>query len=116
MKDLPPTPGASSPSASPRGAAEEAPRDVQATDKRLDPGSPDFEPLLLKDREAARACSISTAHLWRLLAAGRFPRGLLLGRCRRWSAASLRSWIAAGCPPVNSEGLHGGSSKRDKHA
>lgn len=56
------------------------------------------EPLLLRDREAAALCGISTAHLWRCWAAGRFPRGVLIGRCRRWSTQELREWIEAGCP------------------
>ena len=93
-----------------RGAPARTPRDVSATGKQLDGPILTSERLLLKDREAAELCSISTAHLWRLLASGRFPRGVLLGRCRRWSSASLREWISVGCPPVNSEDLYGGSS------
>ncbi len=57
-----------------------------------------IERLLLTDAEAAVALGISRAHLRALDRRGLVPRGLTLGRCRRWSLAELRAWAAAGCP------------------
>lgn len=77
-----------------RGAHDRTPHEVSATGEQHDGSIVAVERLLLKDSEAARACGISTAHLWRLWASGRFPRGVLLGRCRRWSVQSIRDFIA----------------------
>lgn len=54
--------------------------------------------LLLSDGQAAAALGISRAHFRNLDRKGLIPRGLSLGRCRRWSAAELASWAAAGAP------------------
>jgi len=56
-------------------------------------------PLLVDARAAARLCDISRTLWFSLLASGRAPRGLRLGRCRRWSVAELEAWTQAGCPP-----------------
>jgi len=56
-------------------------------------------PLLISAVEAGRLCGISRTTWFGLLSSGRAPRGIRLGRCRRWSVDELRGWIAAGCPP-----------------
>jgi len=87
-----------------RGAdSTRTPHEVSAAGERHDGGILAVERLLLKDSEAAGACGISTAHLWRLWASGRFPRGVLLGRCRRWSLPALREFVAGGCKSIDSE-------------
>ncbi len=48
--------------------------------------------------EAARLCGVSRTTWFALLSSGRAPRGVHLGRCRRWSVDELRRWIEAGCP------------------
>lgn len=58
-------------------------------------------PLLVDAEEAARLLSISRSTWYALVTSGRAPRGVRLGRCRRWSADDLRRWIEAGCPSRN---------------
>lgn len=53
---------------------------------------------LLTVRELAARLGISTRQAWKLLAAGRLPAPLRLGRSVRWRAATVDRWIAAGCP------------------
>ncbi len=56
------------------------------------------EPLLLPPRETARLLGVSERHLRDMDAERRVPRPIYLGRLKRWSAAELRAWLAAGGP------------------
>lgn len=49
-------------------------------------------------KEAAMVCGISDRHFRRLVDTGRAPRGVMLGRCVRWSRSILHDWLLAGCP------------------
>jgi len=46
----------------------------------------------------ADALGISTRQIWKMLAAGRLPEPIRLGRCVRWRLDEIRAWVAAGCP------------------
>jgi excisionase family DNA binding protein len=56
--------------------------------------------LLLPAREVAKLLGISVRHVWALLAEGRLPRPLRLGRAVRWNVDELRAWLAAGGPEI----------------
>lgn len=60
---------------------------------------PEVGPLLLDAAEAARLLGIGRSTFYRLDETGAVPRGVRLGRMRRWSSEELRAWIAAKCPP-----------------
>jgi predicted DNA-binding transcriptional regulator AlpA len=57
-----------------------------------------LEARLLDVRGAARYMNISPAHFLRLDARGLVPRGIRLGRCRRWDPRELADFVAAGAP------------------
>ena len=63
--------------------------------------APETAPLLVDAAEAARLCHISRTLWFSLLASGRAPKGIRLGKCRRWYVEELKRWCAAGCPPRN---------------
>ncbi len=51
---------------------------------------------LLRMQTVAQATGLSTATIYRKLAAGEFPEPVRLGaRCTRWKAADVRAWIQA---------------------
>jgi predicted DNA-binding transcriptional regulator AlpA len=57
------------------------------------------EPLLLDAKSAAALCSVSRATWWAWLRTGRCPPPIRIGeRVVRWSAETIRQWVAAGCP------------------
>jgi len=56
-------------------------------------------PLLLDAAEASCLLGIGRSTFYRLDETGVVPRGVRLGRMRRWRSDELRAWIAAGCPP-----------------
>jgi predicted DNA-binding transcriptional regulator AlpA len=55
---------------------------------------------LLSLRQLGAYLNRSVASLHRDLAAGRLPRGVRIGRSRRWSPQEIDAWLAAGCPPA----------------
>lgn len=55
-------------------------------------------PLLLRARDAAAACGVSSATWWRWAAAGRCPAPLRIGSTVRWRRDELLAWTGAGCP------------------
>src|SRR5262245_53712272 len=69
-----------------------------AAGERQDSGTLAREPLALDDVAAANLLGIGRSTWWRLIASGRAPRGIQLGRCRRWPRAELEAWLAAGAP------------------
>jgi len=57
------------------------------------------EPLAVDIAGAARLLGISESHLFAMQRAGKWgPRGLKLGRSRRFLVVELRQWCEAGCP------------------
>jgi len=55
-------------------------------------------PLAVSAREAARLVNVSARHWAGLVARGRAPAGVRLGRRRVWPLEELRGWLAAGAP------------------
>lgn len=55
--------------------------------------------LLLRVEDVVRETTLSESTVWRLVAAGRFPRPLDLGgRVRRWRRAEIEAWVNADQP------------------
>ncbi|MDR7295470.1 prophage regulatory protein [Pelomonas aquatica] len=53
-----------------------------------------LEDALLRIKTVSQATGLSTATLYRKLAAGEFPKPVRLGsRCTRWKAEAIRDWI-----------------------
>ncbi|MCH7752859.1 MAG: helix-turn-helix domain-containing protein [Planctomycetes bacterium] len=50
--------------------------------------------------EVAKILGISVRHVWALLAQGRLPQPVRLGRSVRWNLKELRDWLDAGAPDV----------------
>lgn len=50
--------------------------------------------------EVAKLLGVSVRHVWALLADGRLPRPVRLGRAVRWNVDELRDWLAAGAPEI----------------
>ena len=53
---------------------------------------------LLRVGDVAVRLGISIRQVWKLLACGRLPAPLHLGRAVRWRAADISRFIALGCP------------------
>lgn len=61
---------------------------------------PALEPLALSARDAARACGLGL-RTWRtMVATGRAPRPVRIGRRTLWPLGELREWLRAGAPPA----------------
>jgi predicted DNA-binding transcriptional regulator AlpA len=67
--------------------------------------------LALDAGEAAAAFGLSRSFWISLVNGGRAPRGLKLGRCRRWSVSQLAFWAASG-GNVDAPGGAGGGVPR----
>lgn len=59
-----------------------------------------FPPELLDVQSVAALCQFSRRHVLRMVADGRMPAPLKVGRCVRWSRRAIEAWIAGGCPRV----------------
>ena len=59
------------------------------------------ERALLSAPAVARMLDLSARQVWRLLAGGRIPRPVRIGRSVRWRPADLAQWIADGCPKIS---------------
>ena len=55
---------------------------------------------LLDIKAVASRLAVSERHIWGLVAKGRFPQPVRLGRAVRWRAAAIDAFIAGGCEPV----------------
>lgn len=62
-------------------------------------------PELLDLRDVARVCQLSARHVLRMVAAGRMPEPLRIGRCARWSRQTIQQWITTGCPTTQSSSI-----------
>lgn len=61
--------------------------------------APQIEPLMVDIVGVARLLGISRRHAQALDSSGRLgPTPIKLGRSARWDVASIREWVAAGCP------------------
>lgn len=55
---------------------------------------------LLDATQAGMVCGIHRATVFKLVACGKFPRPVKLGRSTRWVKDELNAWIAAKCPSL----------------
>jgi excisionase family DNA binding protein len=58
------------------------------------------EPLLATAQEVAKLLKVSMRTLWRLRSAGKLPSPVRIGATVRWRLDDIKTWIAAGCPPL----------------
>ena len=55
--------------------------------------------LTVTAKELANLLGVSKRHVWAMDADGRLgPRGIALGRAKRWSLQEVKDWLAAGAP------------------
>ena len=59
-------------------------------------------PVMLKVREVAELCGVSTRTITRMVDAGKMPSPVRLGGAVRWNREELEAWIASGCRDVSS--------------
>ena len=52
-----------------------------------------METELLTVRDVSRALKVSTRQIWKLLAGGRMPKPIRIGRSVRWPVAVIERWI-----------------------
>ena len=57
-----------------------------------------IEPMMLTDKQSAAALNLSVTHFRSLVDSGKIPRGIRLGKSRRWSTEELRMWVSNRCP------------------
>jgi predicted DNA-binding transcriptional regulator AlpA len=69
---------------------------AKARNDRAD--SPGPRGLLIDARALAALVDLSERTIWRLHAAGKLPRPVVLGSSTRWRADEIAHWIEAGCP------------------
>lgn len=55
---------------------------------------------LLRVQEVAQRLGVSARQCWKLLASGRLPQPVRLGRSVRWRESDISAFIAAGCPDL----------------
>jgi len=53
---------------------------------------------LLRIPDAAKLCGVSPRTFWTLIANGRAPQVVRIGRCVRLRASDVNRWIRLGCP------------------
>lgn len=56
------------------------------------------ESLLVDAKEAAALCGVGVSTWYNLVACGKTPNSVRLGRSVKWRRNELVAWIAAGCP------------------
>lgn len=65
---------------------------MKSTEKEPAPGL-DSKPRFLRLPDVKHYANFSTATLYRLMASGRFPKGIKLGRMTVWDEAAVLQWI-----------------------
>lgn len=63
------------------------------------------EPLLTVE-DVAKLLNIAVRTVWRRRSAGDMPSPVVIGGAVRWRPDDLKSWIAAGCPPLAARENH----------
>lgn len=54
--------------------------------------------LLLNVSELAQQLAVSKRTIWWMVAAGKCPSPISLGRAKRWLAREVQAWVQHGCP------------------
>jgi len=57
-------------------------------------------PLLWTARALARQLGVARATVYRLVAEGRIPPPVHVGRSSRWRRREIEAWVNAGCPSL----------------
>jgi prophage regulatory protein len=69
------------------------------------PTTPAPSPLLVREKNLPALLGISRGGVRSLLAAGKFPQPIRLGRrCIAWRRVDLEAWVAGGCGRVEGGG------------
>jgi excisionase family DNA binding protein len=72
--------------------------------------------LLVDDRTCAKLLGVSRATIHRMHAAGQFIPTVRIGRCLRFRAADVRSFVECGCDIVRWRGLQAVEGRRSARA
>jgi predicted DNA-binding transcriptional regulator AlpA len=67
----------------------------------------DVKITLLNAEEVAQQFGCTPRHLTNLVARGKAPAPVKLGRLTKWIKADLDAWVADGCKPVRNTGRVG---------
>jgi predicted DNA-binding transcriptional regulator AlpA len=62
-------------------------------------------PLLLRERDLSSLLGLSRAMIRKLMAAGKFPACIRIGRCCCWKRTEIEAWIDGGCGAVETGGV-----------
>ncbi len=57
-------------------------------------------PLLVRGKDAAQACGLSVSTWYSLMAEGKIPPSLKLGKARLWRVDVLRKWTEKNCVSI----------------
>jgi predicted DNA-binding transcriptional regulator AlpA len=68
------------------------------------PPDPTAGVLLLDLHEVGRMLGVSGRCVWKYMETGRMPPPIRIGgKLKKWRAAEIREWVAAGCPAVRAD-------------
>ena len=59
------------------------------------------EPLMLRAKDAARLCGLSSSTWYEFRSAGMLPPSIKLGKARLWRLDVLRKWVELNCPNID---------------
>jgi predicted DNA-binding transcriptional regulator AlpA len=63
--------------------------------------TPPITPLMVREKQFPALLGMSRGNARKLLAAGRFPIPIRLGKhCVAWRFDVLAKWVSDGCPPI----------------
>lgn len=62
--------------------------------------APAIPPLMLRAKDAAKACGLSISTWYNLMSQGRIAPSLKIGKARLWRADILRRWVLLDCPTI----------------
>ncbi len=69
---------------------------------------------LVDAKEAAALCGVSVSTWYTLVASGKTPDSVRLGRSVKWRLDELEEWINAGCPARSAWNALSGRKHRNK--
>ena len=66
---------------------------------------------MLSVRDVAALLKLSTRQVYKLVACGRMPQPLKVGRSTRWRSADIAAWIDGGCGAAETEQANTGARR-----